>query len=58
VAPDVTLTHHVYGPIHLTMSEKSWQKLSPADLAAVMKAGAEASAGIAGHPPVHWNDPA
>lgn len=44
VAPNVTLTHHVYSPIPLTMSEKTWVKLSPADQAAVMKAGAESSA--------------
>jgi tripartite ATP-independent transporter DctP family solute receptor len=44
VAPNVTLTHHVYSPIPLTMSEKSWQKLSPADQAAIMKAGAESAA--------------
>lgn len=43
VAPNVTLTHHVYSPIPLTISEKTWQKLTPADQAAVMKAGAEAS---------------
>lgn len=44
VAPNVTLTHHVYSPIPLTMSEKTWQKLSPADQTAVMKAGAESAA--------------
>lgn len=44
VAPNVTLTHHVYSPIPLTMSEKTWQKLTPADQAAVMKAGSESAA--------------
>jgi TRAP-type transport system periplasmic protein len=44
VAPNVTLTHHVYSPIPLTMSEKTWARMSPADQAAVMKAGAEAAA--------------
>jgi TRAP-type transport system periplasmic protein len=44
VAPNVTLTHHVYSPIPLTMSERTWQKLSPEDRAAVMKAGAESAA--------------
>jgi tripartite ATP-independent transporter DctP family solute receptor len=44
VAPNVSLTHHVYSPIPLTMSEKTWKKLSPADQAAVMKAGAESAA--------------
>ncbi len=43
VAPNVTLTHHVYSPIPLTMSEKTWQGLSPADRTAVMKAAAESS---------------
>ena len=46
VAPNVTLTHHVYSPIPLTMSEKTWQKLTPADQQAVMKAGAETSTWI------------
>lgn len=44
VAPNVTLTHHVYSPIPLTVSEKTWQKFSPADQAAVTKAAAEAAA--------------
>ncbi len=44
VAPNVTLTHHVYSPIPLTVSEKTWQKLSPADQAAITKAGTEAAA--------------
>ncbi|MBU1358915.1 MAG: TRAP transporter substrate-binding protein [Gammaproteobacteria bacterium] len=43
VAPNVTLTHHVYSPIPLTVSEKTWQKFSPADQAAVVKAAAESS---------------
>ena len=43
VAPYVTLTHHVYSPIPLTMSEKTWQKLSPPDREAVMKAAKEAA---------------
>jgi len=43
VAPNVTLTHHVYSPIPLTMSEKSWKQLSAVDQAAIMKAGAEAA---------------
>lgn len=42
VAPNVTLTNHVYSPIPLTISEKTWQKLSPADQAAVTKAAKEA----------------
>lgn len=46
VAPNVTLTHHVYSPIPLTMSEKTWAKLSPADQAAVTKASAETATWI------------
>lgn len=38
VAPNVTLTNHVYSPIPLAVSEKTWQKLSPADRQAVMEA--------------------
>ncbi|MDQ2780739.1 MAG: TRAP transporter substrate-binding protein [Pseudomonadota bacterium] len=43
VAPYVTLTHHVYSPIPLTISEKTWVKLSPADQQAVMKAAQESA---------------
>jgi tripartite ATP-independent transporter DctP family solute receptor len=39
VAPNVTLTNHVYSPIPLAISEKTWQKLSPADQKAVVEAG-------------------
>ena len=38
VAPNVTLTNHVYSPIPLAVSEKTWQKLAPADQEAVTKA--------------------
>ncbi len=38
VAPNVTLTQHVYSPIPLTISEKTWQKLSAADQKAVTEA--------------------
>jgi tripartite ATP-independent transporter DctP family solute receptor len=38
VAPNVTLTNHVYSPIPLAISEKTWQKLSPADQKAVVEA--------------------
>jgi tripartite ATP-independent transporter DctP family solute receptor len=38
VAPNVTLTNHVYSPIPLAVSEKTWQKFSPADQKAVMEA--------------------
>jgi tripartite ATP-independent transporter DctP family solute receptor len=40
VAPNVTLTNHVYSPIPLTISEKTWARLSPADQKAVTEAAA------------------
>jgi tripartite ATP-independent transporter DctP family solute receptor len=43
VAPHVTLTKHVYSPIPLTISEKTWARLSPADRDAVTKAAKEAA---------------
>jgi tripartite ATP-independent transporter DctP family solute receptor len=43
VAPYVTLTNHVYSPIPLTISEKTWQKLSPADRDAITRAAKEAA---------------
>ena len=43
-APNVTLTNHVYSPIPLAISEKTWQKLSPADQKAVMEAAKLAAA--------------
>ncbi len=43
VAPFVTLTQHVYSPIPLTVSEKTWQKFSPADRDAITKAAKEAA---------------
>ena len=43
VAPYVTLTQHVYSPIPLTISEKTWQQLSPADRDAVTRAAREAA---------------
>ncbi len=41
VAPHVTLTNHVYSPIPMAISEKTWQKLSPADQQSVMRAAQE-----------------
>ena len=41
VAPHVTLTNHVYSPTPLAISEKTWQKLSPADQQAITKAAQE-----------------
>lgn len=43
VAPNVTLTNHVYSPIPLAISEKTWQKLSPADQKAMVEAGQAAA---------------
>ena len=44
VAQNVTLTKHVYSPIPLAVSEKTWQRFSEADRAAVLKAAQEAGA--------------
>jgi TRAP-type transport system periplasmic protein len=41
VAPNVTLTNHVYSPIPVVISEKTWQKLSAADQQAVVRAAQE-----------------
>ena len=41
VAPHVTLTNHVYSPIPMAISEKTWQKLTPADQQAVERAAKE-----------------
>jgi TRAP-type transport system periplasmic protein len=46
VAPHVTLTQHVYSPIPLSVSEKTWQRLSPADRDAVAKAAGEVATWI------------
>jgi tripartite ATP-independent transporter DctP family solute receptor len=46
VARNVTLTQHVYSPIPLTISERTWQRLSEADRAAVVRAGQETAAWI------------
>ncbi|MEO8410654.1 MAG: TRAP transporter substrate-binding protein [Propionivibrio sp.] len=42
VAPNVTLTRHVYSPIPMAISEKTWQKLSPEDQKAITRAAKEA----------------
>ena len=41
VAPYITLTNHMYSPVPITISEKTWQKLSPADQQAVTRAAQE-----------------
>lgn len=38
MAPNITLTNHVYSPIPLAISEKTWAKLSAADQKAVTEA--------------------
>lgn len=43
VAPNVTLTNHVYSPIPMAISEKTWQKLSPADQKAITEAAQAAA---------------
>ena len=37
-APSITLTRHVYSPIPLAVSEKTWSRLSPSDQKAVTSA--------------------
>lgn len=44
VAPNITITNHLYSPLSLAVSEKVWQKFSPADQAAVMRAMKETTA--------------
>lgn len=44
VAKNISLTNHIYAPIPLSITEKRWQSLSPADQTAVQKAALEASA--------------
>ena len=44
VAPNITLTRHVYSPLPLTVSEATWQNFSDTDKDAVMKAAAESAA--------------
>lgn len=46
VAPNVTLTRHVYSPIPLTISEKTWQKLSDDDRKAITHAAQETASWI------------
>ena len=44
VAPNITLTRHVYSPLPLTIAEKTWQSFSDEDRDAVLKAAAESAA--------------
>jgi TRAP-type transport system periplasmic protein len=41
VAPHITLTNHVYSPIPMVISEKTWQKLTPVDQQAITRAAKE-----------------
>jgi TRAP-type transport system periplasmic protein len=43
VAPNITLTQHVYSPLPFVVSEKLWQSLSVADRAAMERAAREAA---------------
>jgi tripartite ATP-independent periplasmic transporter solute receptor, DctP family len=43
VAPHVTLTRHVYSPIPLAISEKTWAKFSPEDQKNIARAAQEAA---------------
>jgi tripartite ATP-independent transporter DctP family solute receptor len=44
VAPILTLTEHVYSPIPMAISERTWKKLSSADQGGIRKAALEAAA--------------
>lgn len=44
VAPYVTLTRHLYTPLSIAMSEKTWKKIPAADQEAIMRAGKETTA--------------
>jgi TRAP-type transport system periplasmic protein len=44
VAPNITLTRHVYSPLPMAIAESTWKRLSPADQEAVSKAAKEAAA--------------
>jgi tripartite ATP-independent transporter DctP family solute receptor len=43
VAPNITLTRHVYSPLPLAVSEKTWSRFSEEDRAAITKAAVEAA---------------
>lgn len=43
VAPYITLTRHVYSPLPLTVSEKTWQSFSDEDKQAIMKAAKDSA---------------
>lgn len=44
VAPNITLTRHVYSPLPLTVAEATWEKFSDEDKDAVSRAAKEAAA--------------
>jgi tripartite ATP-independent transporter DctP family solute receptor len=44
VAPYITLTNHLYTPLSMAVSEKSWKKIPAADQAAIMRAAKETTA--------------
>lgn len=43
VAPNLTLTRHVYSPLPLTIAEETWQSFSDADKEAILHAAADSS---------------
>ena len=43
VAPNVTLTNHVYSPIPPAVSEKTWQRIAPTDQQAIIEAAQAAA---------------
>ncbi len=43
VAPHITLTRHVYSPLPMVISQMTWEKLSPEDQEAVMKAAKDSA---------------
>jgi TRAP-type transport system periplasmic protein len=44
VAPNITLTRHVYSPLPLSIAEATWQRLTPDDREAVSRAAKDSSA--------------
>jgi tripartite ATP-independent transporter DctP family solute receptor len=44
VAPHITLTNHLYSPLSMAISEKSWKKIQAADQEAIKRAAKETEA--------------
>ena len=43
VAPNITMTQHVYSPLPMTIAEPTWQRLSPNDRNAISRAARESA---------------